>query len=315
MYRFNYIITIHNKQSLIEKVLNAVIKCCGDNSFIYPVLDGCTDGTEAIIDSIITITKVPIQKLYANDVHEILSLNTGLRAASQEGKGFNILLQDDVILNDQQIEFKIIKIYEFLGYEKVGVLAFRHGENLRLNHDIQEIETVEMIESWYGHGTVSQILPPGHIVKRMVGVRSPECISFEAVKKIGYMDEMLAPYTYDNHDFSIRCIQAGMENYVFAVDFTSDIKWGGMRVNPHPHVRAVMQRNRHLQYKKHYDYLMSFGRYKDYSCSRSKPMKVPGISIPVYSGMFARVWKGRIRDLRENFTQIARSLAKKILKK
>ncbi len=50
MTRFNYIVTIHNKEDLIEQVVNGILIAAGENSHIYLVLDGCTDGTEAVID-------------------------------------------------------------------------------------------------------------------------------------------------------------------------------------------------------------------------------------------------------------------------
>lgn len=257
-YRFNYIITIHNKESLIGDVLNNIIAVCGKNSYIYPVLDGCTDRTERIVDEIAKETDVPIIKVFASDVHEILSLNIGLSIASQEGKGFNILLQDDVILEETNFESNIISVYEQLGYDRVGVLAFRHGVDLRLNKKKKEIEEMNLIESWYGTGMGDTPLYPGFLVKRMVGVRSPECISFEVVKRIGMFDEKLAPYTYDNHDYSIRCLIAGMDNYVFSVKYKSDVKWGGMRQNPHPRVREVMERNRKYLFVKHYSFLNQY---------------------------------------------------------
>ena len=116
-FRFNYIITIHNKENLIEKVLKSVISCCRENSYIYPVLDGCTDNTESIINSIIADNRqIPIKKIYTPDVHEILSINAALKVASQDEKGCNIILQDDVILEDQELEKKVFTIYDYLGY-------------------------------------------------------------------------------------------------------------------------------------------------------------------------------------------------------
>ena len=110
---FNYIITIHNKESLIEKVLDSVVKCSHENSFIYPVFDGCTDKSEEIVDDFIAKhSSVNIIKLFANDVHEILSINIGLRAANQLSDGYNIILQDDVILMDYDLEAKIHRLYE-----------------------------------------------------------------------------------------------------------------------------------------------------------------------------------------------------------
>ena len=77
---FNYIVTIHNKEFLIERVIRSIIACCNENSFIYPALDGCTDNSELIIDKIIEENpSVNIVKVHTPDVHEILSINEGIK--------------------------------------------------------------------------------------------------------------------------------------------------------------------------------------------------------------------------------------------
>src|SRR3972149_2488814 len=133
MSRFNYIITIHNKENLIAQVIQCVLMCCRDNSHIYPVLDGCTDRTEEIIDRIInTYAGIPITKVYTPDVHELLSINAGLRAANHDGNGYNIVLQDDVLLADFMLEDKISKLYEWAG-PKLGYVSLRLGANFTKN--------------------------------------------------------------------------------------------------------------------------------------------------------------------------------------
>ncbi|MCF7795391.1 glycosyltransferase family 2 protein, partial [Patescibacteria group bacterium] len=130
---FNYIITIYNKESLIEKVLEAVIRCCRENSRIYTVLDGCVDNSEKIINKIIQKNKkISITKVFTNDVHELLSINAGLKQAPQDGVGYNIVLQDDVILEDYDLESKIINLYKKRG-DKLGYVSFRMGANLKNN--------------------------------------------------------------------------------------------------------------------------------------------------------------------------------------
>ncbi len=275
-YRFNYIITIHNKEDLIEKVLNGVLACCGNNSFIYPVLDGCSDKSEEIIDLISQNAKTTVTKVYQSDVHEILSLNSGLRAASQNGLGFNILLQDDVILNEPDLEKNVINIYDTIGYSKIGVLAFRHGVNLSLDFENREIKEENLIENYFSSGYTKSILSPSHLVKRMVGVRSPECISFNVINQVGFFDEKLAPYTYDNHDFSIRCLMNGYENYVYALEFNSEVKWGGMRQNPHEGVRFIMSRNRKYLFNKHFDFLSNWNSNSE-NYLNQKPFKILGL--------------------------------------
>lgn len=255
-FRFNYIITIHNKQDVIEDVLNAVISCCGSNSYIYTVLDGCKDQSESIIDKIIKLNgRVPIQKIYVDNVHETLSINAGLQAAEQSEDGFNITLQDDVVLQDKNFESNIQAAYQYLGYKNVGVLSFRLGVNIKLNYKANEIAEFDVVESSYGVGITNAPLLPGGILKRMIGVRSPECISTEVVRNVGLLDPILAPYSYCNHDYGIRCLKHGYRSYVMALPFESDLKWGGTRTNPHPEYMEIHKRNRRYLYNKHMDFL------------------------------------------------------------
>lgn len=244
--RFNYIITIHNKEDLIEDVLISILMCCRENSFIYPVLDGCTDRTEEIIDSIIEkYSDVPIKKVYAPDVHEVLSINIGLKAANQEGEGFNIVLQDDVILADFKLEDKITKLYQW-GGEKLGYVSLRMGANF-IDDVVQSDDIVpqcDYLENAYGHGlSNAKALLPGYFSYRDIAIKSPICWPFRLVKEIGMLEEKLAPYGHDDLEYAIRCYKAGYQNGVFAIKFYSDLKWGGTRTTPHPEMSKIIRRN------------------------------------------------------------------------
>lgn len=309
--RFNYIITIHNKENLIERVLRGVISCCGSNSHIYPVLDGCTDNTEKIIDYVSReFPTVAIHKIYAADVHEIRCINIGLKYAVQTEKGFNIILQDDVIIEEPDFEQKVSQFYEHVGYSNVGMLAFRHGVNIHLLHDRHEIDEVDLVESVYGSGMADSVLPPLRYVERMVAVRSPECISTLVVNSVGFMDERLAPYTYDNHDYSLRCLENNYKNYVFAVKYVSDVGWGGMRCNPHPEAKRIMERNRKYLYAKHKK-LLSTDKTK---VNGMRYCSIPTLSVPpcVVSLAFD-VYKRKRKEMLGVFKYYCRIIRQKCL--
>jgi glycosyltransferase involved in cell wall biosynthesis len=243
---FNYIITIHNKENLIHDVLVSILLCCGPNSTVYPVLDGCTDNTEKIIDELLhKYQGVPVVKLlYAPDVHEILSINTGLRAAPQEGDGYNIILQDDVILADLDFESKIKQLYAW-GGEKLGVVSFRMGANFAPDVLTSGLSTplTDFVENAYGHGITPDILLPGRFAYRTIPIKSPICIPTKIVREIGMMNENLAPYQHDDTDLAVRTTTAGYRNGVLALRFYSDVRWGGVRVNPHPELPTIEMRN------------------------------------------------------------------------
>lgn len=244
--KFNYIITIHNKEDLIEEVLNCVLMCCRDNSHVYPVLDGCTDNTEKLVDQLINkFSGVPITKVYTADVHELLSINAGLKAANQEGEGYNIILQDDVILADFLLEQKVAALYKW-GGPQLGYVSFRLGANFK-NDAATSNEAVpycEYAENAYGHGIAdAEVLYAGNFAYRSVPIKSPVCIPTALVRSIGMFEERLAPYGHDDLEYSIRLIKAGYRNGVFPIRFYSDVKWGGTRTSPHPELNKIIERN------------------------------------------------------------------------
>ncbi|TAK71679.1 MAG: hypothetical protein EPO19_04395 [Betaproteobacteria bacterium] len=244
--RFNYIITIHNKEDLIEQVLMCVLICARDASHVYPVLDGCTDGTEKVIDRVIeSFSGIPITKVYAPDVHELLSINAGLRAASQEGDGFNIILQDDVLLEDFLLEQKIAALYEWAG-SRLGYISLRFGANFAKDAATSKVPVplVEFAENAYAHfSDNSQIVMPGHFTYRHVPIKSPVCLPFKLVREIGLLEEKLAPYAHDDTEYALRCLSAGYRNGVFAIRFRSDLDWGGTRAKEHAPVSPMIERN------------------------------------------------------------------------
>jgi glycosyltransferase involved in cell wall biosynthesis len=244
--KYNYIITIHNKEDLIEEVLRSVLMCCHDNSHIYPVLDGCTDNTEKIVDGIISeFSDVPITKVYTPDVHELLTINAGLKAASQEGEGYNIILQDDVLLLDTDLEDKIHRLYQWAG-PKLGYVSFRLGANFTKDaaDSKDPVPYTDYVENVYGHGISTAImLPVGDFAYRTVPIKSPVCLPFKIVREVGMFNEDLAPYGHDDLELSIRIHKAGYENGVFSIKFASDVDWGGTRTTPHPELDEIVVRN------------------------------------------------------------------------
>src|SRR5690242_7148914 len=229
---FNYIITIHNKEDLIERVMNAVIKCCNEKSFIYPVLDGCTDKSEEIVDKIIKENpSVAITKIIVNDVHEILSINAALKGSNQSIEGYNIILQDDVILSDQQIEKKVVQLYKKMG-PQLGYVSFRLGANLKpdILQSTEGAPFKDYIENAFGHGTPkSKVLFPGQFAFRKVAIKSPVCIPTLIVNKYGFLDENLSPCFHDDTEYCLRMLLAGYKNGVFGIEFHSELEWGGTR--------------------------------------------------------------------------------------
>jgi len=229
--QFNYIVTIHNKQNLIGEVMLGIINAAGVNSSIYPVLDGCNDSSETIVDEIITrYPTANITKLFAGDVHELKSINIGLNNANQQGTGYNIILQDDVILADKNLERKCINLYQ--NFNKLGLLSFRHGGNISREryHDEGSFEfpLTDYIQNECGHfPNPKQTLKTGFFTFKEIVIKSPICIPFTVVRELGIPDEKYAPW--DDMAYSYHVSNAGYANGVLSLKFLSDVSWGTTR--------------------------------------------------------------------------------------
>lgn len=254
MSHFNYIVTCHNSEALIERVL-AGVELAGrtESSRVVCVLDGCTDNTEKIVDEHArwlengrttgTFPSVPLLKAHTTDVHELLAINAGLRAAPQGGDGYNIILQDDVILEDPDLERKVEALYDTL--DNLGYVSFRLGFNIG-SPDLTPhgyFEQVHEIESVYGAAACEEVLRLGAFAWRTVPIKSPVCLPCKLVRELGIFNEDLAPYGYDDLDYAIRATMAGYQNGVLSIPFRSDVRWGGTRRSGHPDVQPVVRRN------------------------------------------------------------------------
>jgi len=251
--RFNYIVTIHNKQDIIETVILNIIKCMNTNSALYPILDGCSDNSEAIIDSI--IIKYPdklIKKIYSDDVHELKAINTGLKSSDQIGTGFNIIIQDDVVIKTYDIEQRIINLYK--SKNDLGIVSFRHGFNISrslIKKKTDILPITNHIENIRGHNYKRfAALKLGYFTYREIAVKSPICIPFNLINAIGLPDEIYAPW--DDMGFCYSAVIAGFNNGVYAIDFESDISWGTTRTkNQKISISEVERKNISIFKSKH----------------------------------------------------------------
>jgi hypothetical protein len=250
MSHFNYLITVHNRERMIRDVLWGILLGAGPDSRIYVVLDGCTDDTEGVIDRFTSYyANVPLTKVYMSDTHETLSINAGLIAAIADGRmtehGFNVILQDDVILADRDFESGILRLYRTMG-ARLGVVSLRYGANFCpdiLDDTNPRLQLEDGIESAYGVGMSAEPLMPGQFAYRSMPIKSPICVSGNVLGDIGLLNPDFAPHTYDDTDLDIRAIQAGYFNGVFCTRWYSDVRWGGTRQNSEASMNAAADKN------------------------------------------------------------------------
>ena len=264
---FNYIITIHNKESILADTLAGVGASCGPSSRIYPVLDGCTDRSEAIVDEFAASSGHDVRKLYAPDVHMLRSVNTGLREISE---GFVIVMQDDMILQEPALESKLLKIYTEFG-PKLGVVSLRLAANieqlslvrqLRWKSSAPMAHEFDYIRSADDHERDCPVVEFEKLYLRMAAINGPNCIPESVFRDVGLFDENMAPYGYDDPEYCLRAMKAGYQNGLFPLHFRSDLEWGGTRQDKtfSQRARAVWKRNLQYLWKLHGDYINELWR-------------------------------------------------------
>jgi glycosyltransferase involved in cell wall biosynthesis len=261
---FNYIVTIHNKEELLDRVLAGIAECAGPSARIIAVLDGCVDGSEQIARRFAAQSKIETRIVIAPDVHEIKSLNLGLRETKP---GYCVLVQDDVILQEPKLELLVHELCE-LQNRSLGYLSFRLAADLRQTGLLRRLRgsvragrqaLLPMIEESNLLGNPGEALdiPKAALNQfhvRTVGIKSPVCLTPELRALEPYLDEDLAPYCYDDVDLSLRALKRGLTNGLFPVSFLCDPDWSGTLKDPEFLSRkgaGIRLRNRHLIWKKH----------------------------------------------------------------
>ena len=256
----------------MDRVLKSIVKCSGRNARIIPVLDGCTDGSEEIVRQFAKSNDIDTQVVVAPDVHEIKSINMGLREANP---GYCVIIQDDVILQDALLEEKVRNLCkEHL--HKLGYISFRLAADVSHTGFLKRLRLVPkwgstalspMVNDFnlIGHPQEELHVPRGAyggFYPRMVGIKSPVCLTPELREYEPFLDEDFAPYCYDDVDLSLRALKRGLINGLFPIRFESQLEWGGTRKDPSFSSKkgaSIFLRNRRLIWKKHGEFIRNYG--------------------------------------------------------
>ncbi len=268
-----YIVTIHNKEDLMEKVLHGIYnstKSSKTHTHIVCVLDGCTDNSENIIDAYTPTlpSNYTVHKLYEDDVHELLSLNSAMRyidSIETNGESIIFFLQDDVVLEEESLSELIDHLYQ--QEHKLGYVSFRCGLSTDCDPSGILYEHT-FLESEYGHWKQLNLDHFTEVGDKQFGIceiviKSPTCIKKRILDEVGHFDSKLAPFGHDDLDLCIRLNLAGYENAIFGAKFTSKLDWGGTREvknqekNYHKEYDQTIYRNKLYLTQKHKDYYAS----------------------------------------------------------
>lgn len=260
---FNYIVPIFNKEDILKDTLEAIERCASSESKIIMVVDGCTDNSESIVDEFSKNSSHKTVKLLMPNVHMLLSVNEGLK---QVNSGYSVIMQDDIILQDSDIENKVIELYGSIN--NLGVISLRYGSNIGVTNLYQRIRKhtfsgmIEEIDFIKSPDDYANFLTAEYdkFYPRMSAINGPNIIPWNLLSSIGSFDSNLAPYGFDDPEYCLRALEAGYINGLFPLKYYSEIEWGGTRRSKSFLKKAaeIHIRNRKYVFKKHKKFLKKY---------------------------------------------------------
>lgn len=258
---FNYIIPIFNKEDILPLTLEGIDRCASRNSKIYTVIDGCTDHSEQVVDDFTKRTGRDVVKIHMPDVHMLRSVNAALKRVE---RGFSVVMQDDIIIEDEKFEEKISNLYQKMG-DRLGVISLRLAANveptpLLRRFSMRSLSPMIREADFIMSADDNQSFIVGNhecFYPRMDAINGPNVIPWSVRDKVGVLDEALAPYGYDDPEYCLRAMKAGFINGLFPLKFRSDVAWGGTRRSKKflAEVRRIHCRNRKYVWNKHAEYI------------------------------------------------------------
>ena len=266
------ILTVHNKDFILLKVLESIKKYTTNNYELIVVLDGCSDASESILDNFIGENKsLKIKKIYTPDVFETKANNAGLKEAVGDKV---IIIQDDMIINEDDWNIRLQKPFD--EFNDVFAVTASSTFNYRFNQSSKHIQLKPEVDREIGdcwsdiftyesHINRSQGLSRNIFAVRNNVCRGPLMIDHADLVKLNYFDEIFEPQDQDDADLCYRAFkELGKVVGAYWIDYISDISWGGTRPdgnNPaswllkahHKNTRIVFDRHKDIIFNENHD--------------------------------------------------------------
>ena len=213
------ILTVHNKESSIKKILKSLLKTISDNTVkLIIILDGCTDQTNKKVFEFLKTNniKLEVEIIYTDDIWETKANNIGLRLVNTQ---FATLVQDDMLIRQRYWDEKLLN-----NFKKSKLFAVSG----RAAHDFYFHKKKLKIDNIFGREypfTDQHIF--GRIIaklmnvlklywlynyldfysKRLVVNRGPLILDMKKAKELNFFDEKFAPFELDDIDLCCRAFK------------------------------------------------------------------------------------------------------------
>ena len=226
MNTISIIMTIFNKENILEKILSGLFEMTSKNVLEYIfILDGCKDKSESILQKCIDKIDISYKILYTDDVFEIKANNAGLKEC--KGK-YAIIVQDDMLIMEKDWDQRLME--PLLKFNDIWAVTARTSCSLNINKKFYNIKEGPVGHLYCKKTDYSRnVVYVGQIINR-----GPLMMKMSVIKKLGYLDETLPGIIgLDDVDlclkayklYSLRCCQ-------YWISYYSPLEWGSSRVGP-----------------------------------------------------------------------------------
>jgi glycosyltransferase involved in cell wall biosynthesis len=239
---YSIILTVHQKQELIERVLRGILDNTTGAYELITVFDGCTDNSYTIYQMVKKeYPQVDFKELHLPNVFEVKANNAGMQAASGD---YFILVQDDMQVIEPGWNARLT--LPIRSHDKVFAVTSKDAHNYTGDDRL-----------WNNYGNMSTI-PRNVFAIRDVVNRGPLALDGAKVKELNYLDEAFAPLCSDDHDLCARAYkEKGWLCGCYWINYISEVGWGTTRQKNQAWHYNIDMRNRQLFFQRHWDYVVS----------------------------------------------------------
>ena len=257
--KHSLILTVHNKEWLIDKVIeNILLYTTGEYELIV-VIDGCTDDSEKVVLKALEGSDIDYKIIHTPDVFETKANNAGLKKAKGD---YVIIIQDDMVIEEVGWNRRLQK--PFVKYDDVFAVTARTAHNYKANPNSTHLGMEEDLDDCWCDIVQScdeadeSNTPRDTFAVRATVNRGPLMINLKDLKKLKYFDEEYSPQDMDDHDLMFRAHkELGKVCGLYSIKMRSDSEWGGTRVNgsPAPWLLKTHHKNSKIFYERNHDIL------------------------------------------------------------
>lgn len=241
------LVTIHNKEDLVEKCLGSIIEKSTHTNELIVALDGCNDRSLDITEKVLQRCTFSTKIISLNDVFETKSNNETLKLSTSP---YSILVQDDMVVDEAGWDFRLVS--PMMQYSDIFAVSAKCAHNNYLT-GFNPGSGKDLIR----HGEMADASSCNrlHLNIRDTVNRGPLALNTERVRILEYLDEVYAPYTWDEHDLCYRAREKGWLCGSYSVKYISKKEWGTTRNKNHHIWKSANQKNQETFYERHYDRL------------------------------------------------------------